>query len=105
MDTSGGLRPRGIFQMKNSAVTVLATDGLYAWDEAAGSFKRLGLDLPVPGGRQNAMRIDTCAGVLFYPAKGIGICAFELATGRTRLLPFNRDQRLVAGRRYSGLRS
>lgn len=85
-DTTGDVRPRGIFQMKNSPFSVITTKGLYVWKKDAKTFERLNLDIPPIGSRHAITRIDTCEGTLFYPINN-AICALNMATGLIRKVP------------------
>ncbi|MFN0177072.1 MAG: histidine kinase [Saprospiraceae bacterium] len=84
-DSTGDVRLRGIFQMKNTPVYVTTTKGLYAWREGLGRFERLPLDFPNAGSRHSITRIDTCESTLIYPVAG-GVCAYNMATGMTRTI-------------------
>jgi putative methionine-R-sulfoxide reductase with GAF domain/streptogramin lyase len=89
-DTSGGVRLRGIFQIFNSPIRVLTTQGLYEWIPDTHQFKKQDLKIPVAGLRQSGTRMDTCGNVFFYPYTG-GICALDLKSGQYKTLPFNRE--------------
>ncbi|MBC7777725.1 MAG: histidine kinase, partial [Phycisphaerae bacterium] len=85
-DTAGGIRIRGIFQMRNRPITLLVTNGLYGWNAGNSKFEHINFDMPKPEGRQYITRIDTCENTLLYPAKGKGVCAIDLNTGQARTI-------------------
>ncbi len=86
VDTSGGRRPRAVFQLRNQPVCVLTTKGLFAWKPDMDRFELLNIALPTPSGSTNAYRFDTCGTTIFYSGRA-ELYAVNLADGAVRTLP------------------
>lgn len=89
-DTSSNGHPMAVFQLSNRPVCVLSTEGIFAWREQQRQFERLPLSPPPPASSVNLWRFDTCGTTIFYPGTGC-LYAFDLATGRARQLPVEKE--------------
>ncbi|MCC7506055.1 MAG: histidine kinase [Saprospiraceae bacterium] len=85
LDTSGGSRPRAVFQLKGQPLCILTTTGISALRPETGRFETLLKNIPVPFSA-NYARFDTCGTVIFYPGPQ-ALHAVNVLSGETRTLP------------------
>lgn len=88
LDTTGGVFPRAVFQLRDKPVCVLTDKGVFAWNDKPRQFERLPVSFPKPLAYTSLWRFDTCGTTIFYPGPGC-LYACNLATGRVKSLPAN----------------